>query len=108
MPAGPDLASEADGLPIRGVLSIPLTTSATIQAVLTLYSPAAGAFEPDQLDTARLIAGTATAILTRALHHHHLTRLLSNQQIKGHALSILKARYQLSDDDALELLGPHL
>lgn len=65
---------------------------------------APGAFVAAQLDTARLIASTATAVLTRALRHHLLTRRLTDQLIIGDALGVLKERYHLSDDDAPELI----
>jgi GAF domain-containing protein len=104
----PDYAREMVArTPVRAVLSVPLRMNEAPLGVLTLYSRASGAFDPEAVDRAVLVAEHAAIAIEAARtddRAEHLELALRNSRTIGAAIGILVERHRIRTDEAFERL----
>lgn len=88
----------------RSILSTQLSTNGGVRAALNLYSHEPDAFD----DAARTLAGLfgvqAAILLYGVDHASHLNVALETRDVIGQAKGILMERFNLSDDQAFQML----
>ncbi len=97
---GPQVAE----LGVNALLGIPLSTEGEIIGALNLYAGRAGAFTPEDIDTAEVYVTHATNALTAARLSSGLRTALHSRHMIGLAQGILMQIYDLSVDQSFELL----
>ncbi|GAA1566560.1 MULTISPECIES: GAF and ANTAR domain-containing protein [Kribbella] len=91
-------------LGVRSVLDVPLWTSAGPVGVLGLYSRQPDAFGPDEIAVAYILARHAAVAVASARREEHLKVAVDARKLVGQAMGILMERYNLTGDQAFQVL----
>ncbi len=97
----------ASSLGVRSILSVRLALANHDHGALSFYSSSADAFDDLDVGTASIMAPFATLAIQQHLHQTdvaNLTEAIGSRGQIGVAIGILMARYQVSNDDAFQML----
>ena len=100
----PEFAPRAVDLGVRAVLSVSLSVNSGRRSSLNLYSATAGSFDGDAQLTAGLFGLQAAGLLFGSDQIAGLDQALQSRDVIGQAKGILMERYDVSDDDAFQML----
>jgi GAF domain-containing protein len=100
----PDWAADVADLGLRSVLALRLQAGDNTLGVLQLFSRKPFAFEPDDLEVARIIALHASVALSSAQQEAMLRRAVDGRTLIGQAQGILMERLGTNPDEAFALL----
>ena len=100
----PEWADSVTRLGVRSVLSIPLHTEVENIGALNLYSHTTKAFGPESVELAEIYAIHATSVLGQARLVTGLRTALESRHDIGVAQGVLAVTYDLSYEQAFELL----
>lgn len=91
-------------LGVRSVLDVPLWTSNGPVGVLGLYNQRPDAFGPDEIAVAYILARHAAVAVATARREEHLKVAVDARKLVGQAMGILMERYNLTGDQAFQVL----
>jgi GAF domain-containing protein len=100
----PEWAKKVLGLGVRSVLDVPLWTGAGAVGVLGLYSKRTDAFGPDEEAIAYILARHAAVAVATARREENLKVAVDARKLVGQAMGILMERYNLTGDQAFQVL----
>jgi GAF domain-containing protein len=100
----PDWAAGVADLGLRSVLALRLQAGDTTLGVLQLFSRKPFAFEPEDVEVARIIALHASVAVSGSQQEAMLRRLADGRTLIGQAQGILMERLGANPDEAFALL----
>jgi GAF domain-containing protein len=100
----PDWACGVADLGLRSALALRLEAGGTTLGVLQLFSRKPFAFEPEDVEVARIIALHASVAVSSARQEAMLRRLADGRTLIGQAQGILMERLGTNPDEAFALL----
>ncbi|MEU8227132.1 ANTAR domain-containing protein [Kribbella sp. NPDC048915] len=100
----PEWSKKVLELGVHSVLDVPLWAGGGTVGVLGLYSRTANAFGPDEEAIAYILARHAAVAVATARREQDLTVRVDARKLVGQAMGILMERYNLTDDQAFEVL----
>lgn len=100
----PRWAEEVAGAGIRSLLSVRLSTTASMLGTLNLYSRVPHQFSPDDQAVAHVLARHAAVAIGAARKEQHLWQAVDARKRIGQAQGILMERYDLTPDKAFAVL----
>lgn len=89
---------------IASALHVPLLLEVRPLAVLSVYHAEPNAFDADDVAAAQILAGHAAVALAAARQEETLGQAADTRKVIGQALGILMERYNLSGDQAFQVL----
>ncbi len=100
----PEWSEKVLELGVRSVLDVPLWTAAGTVGVLGLYSRQPNAFGPDEEAVAYILARHAAIAVAGARREANLRVAVDARKLVGQAMGILMERYNLTSNQAFEVL----
>lgn len=100
----PRFASRVRALPVGSMVSAPLVVQDGGLGSLSLYAPAAHAFEEAALDVLTVLAGHAAIALAGAQSDEGLRTALASRDLIGQAKGILMERHKVTGQEAFLML----
>jgi GAF domain-containing protein len=90
--------------PFASMLSVPLLVAGDAIGSLSVYSAAAGGFDPEAEEMSFVLAHHAAVAIAGAREEEGLLQALDNRDLIGQAKGILMERHKLTADQAFRLL----
>lgn len=100
----PEFGVRAQELGIGGIACAPLWVDEARLGSLSLYASEAGAFDPDVLHVAGLLATHAALAIAGVRRSENLAVAVESRDLIGQAKGILMERYRITADEAFELI----
>jgi hypothetical protein len=100
----PTFAPRAVEMGVRSILSVSLSVDPGRRSSLNFYSATPGVFDDHAQLTAGLFALQAAGLLFGTEHVAGLDRALQTRDLIGQAKGILMERYDITDDEAFQML----
>lgn len=103
-PRWPKFAARAAELGVASVLSFQLSATGDTIGTLNLYAHAAHAFTEESVLVGTMLSAHAAIAMDATVAIDRLHQALAGRDVIGQAKGILMERYQLTDDQAFDLL----